>query len=442
MNIGFISLGCSKNRVDSEIMMALLKKQGHKIVNSINRANLVIINTCGFINDAKEEAINTIIEVGELKEKGIVDFIIATGCLSQRYGHELMEEMPELNAVIGISDYHSITDVVERVSNNEKIILVNPPPSEFMEKGSRILTTPPGSAYLKITEGCNNRCAYCAIPSIRGNLRSQTLEDLVNEANLLSSQGVKELVLVGQDTASYGKDLGVHNLPQLLTELAKVPDLEWIRLMYVHPAQLTNDIIEVIANEEKIVPYIDIPIQHSSNKMLTKMNRKHDNEELSSLIKNLRDNIKDLVLRTTVMLGFPGETEEDFNILCDFIEETQFDWLGAFKYNAEENTPAYLFENHIDEELKEERLNKVLTMQNKITRQKNIDRIGTKQRILISSQINKNLYIGRGYFQAPEVDGITIVKTKDSLVKGAFVDVVLKAVRNIDMIGELYYESP
>lgn len=443
MNIGFISLGCSKNRVDSEIMMALLKKQGHKIVNSINRADLVVINTCGFINDAKEEAINTIIEVGDLKAKGVVDYIIATGCLSQRYGHELMEEMPELDAVIGISDYHSITDVVEKiVSNNDKIVLVNPPPSEYIEKGPRILSTPPGSAYLKITEGCNNRCAYCAIPSIRGNLRSHRIEDLIDEATNLVSQGVKELVLVGQDTASYGKDLKTYDLPQLLTQLAKVPDLEWIRLMYVHPAQLTNDIIEVIANEEKIVPYIDIPIQHASNNMLTKMNRKHDKDELSSIIKKLRDNIKDLVLRTTVMLGFPGETEDDFNILYEFIEETQFDWLGAFKYNAEENTPAYLFENHIDEELKEERLDRILTLQNKITRRKNIDRIGTKQRILISSQINKNLYIGRGYFQAPEVDGITMVKTKDALNKGAFVDVVLKAVRNYDMIGERYYESP
>ncbi|NLB89181.1 MAG: radical SAM protein, partial [Syntrophomonadaceae bacterium] len=228
MNIGFISLGCSKNRVDTEIMMALLRKKSHKIVNSIERANLVIINTCGFINDAKEEAINTIIEVGQLKEKGIVDYIIATGCLSQRYGQELIEELPELDAVVGIADYHSIADVVAKVSNNEKIVLVSPPPTQFIEKGPRILTTPPGSAYLKITEGCSNRCAYCAIPSIRGNLRSHHLEDLVKEANLLVSQGVKELVLVGQDTASYGQDLK-NSLPNLLAELVKIPDLEWIR---------------------------------------------------------------------------------------------------------------------------------------------------------------------------------------------------------------------
>lgn len=442
MNIGFISLGCSKNRVDSEIMMGLLRKKGHKIVNSIDRSNLVIINTCGFINDAKEEAINTIIEVGQLKEKGIVDFIIAAGCLSQRYGQELIEELPELDAVVGIADYHSIADVVEKVANNEKIVLVSPPPTQYIEKGPRILTTPPGSAYLKITEGCSNRCAYCAIPSIRGNLRSQLLEDLVKEANLLVSQGVKELVLVGQDTASYGRDLKMYGLTDLLSKLAEIADLEWIRLMYVHPAHVTDDIIEMIAREEKIVPYLDIPIQHASNNMLAKMNRKHDNAHLAALIKKLRANIKDLVLRTTVMLGFPGETEEDFDILCDFIEEMQFDWLGAFKYNAEENTPAYSFKNHIDEEVKEERLNKVLSIQKKITRRKNISRIESKQRILISSQVNQNLYIGRGYFQAPEVDGITMVKTKESLKKGAFVDVVLKAVRNYDMIGELYYESP
>ncbi|NLB88772.1 MAG: radical SAM protein, partial [Syntrophomonadaceae bacterium] len=219
-------------------------------------------------------------------------------------------------------------------------------------------------------------------------------------------------------------------------------DLEWIRLMYVHPAHITNYIIEVVANEEKIVPYLDIPIQHASNNMLAKMNRKHDNEHLLLLVNKLRDSIKDLVLRTTVMLGFPGETEEDFEILCNFIEDMQFDWLGVFKYNAEENTPAYKFKDHIEEEVKEARLNKVLSIQNKITRKKNINRIGSKQKILISSQVNQNLYIGRGYFQAPEVDGITMVKTKESLQKGAFVDVVLKAVRNYDMIGELYYESP
>ncbi|HZK43611.1 MAG TPA: 30S ribosomal protein S12 methylthiotransferase RimO [Syntrophomonadaceae bacterium] len=443
MDIGLISLGCSKNQVDSEIMLAILKKSGHKIVGSTNLADLIIINTCGFITDAKEEAIDTIIEVGELKKQGVIHYIIATGCLAQRYGRELMQEMPELDAVVGIADYQSIKDVVEQVSSGEKIVLVNHPPTEFIEKGPRILTTPKGSAYLRITEGCNNKCAYCAIPAIRGRLRSASLDEVLEEAYNLASQGVKELVLIGQDTASYGKDLGYKNgLSELLTKLDEITELEWIRIMYVHPAHLTEDIIEVIANQTKVVPYLDLPIQHTTDNILKSMHRKHDEKHLSSLILKLRNNIKDLVLRTTVMLGFPGETADDFNRLYQFIEEKQFDWLGAFRYSLEENTPAYNFKNQIEEGIKEDRLNRVLTLQNQITRQKNIARIGSKQKILISSKVDHNLYIGRGYFQAPEVDGITMVKTNEGINKGEFVDVVLKAVRDYDMIGEHYNESP
>ncbi len=442
MNIGFISLGCSKNRVDSEIMMALLKQGGHKIVDSVNRADVVIINTCGFIADAKEEAIDTIIEVGELKEKGIINHIIATGCLAQRYGQELMQEMPELDAVVGIADFLEIKEVVEKVKNGQQVVLTNKPPTVFMEKGPRLLTTPKGSAYLKITEGCNNKCTYCAIPSIRGALRSRSLEDLLEEARSLTGQGIKEIVLIGQDTASYGKDLDYQfNLAALLTKLSELTDLEWIRVMYVHPAHLTPDIIEVIGQEKKVVPYLDLPIQHAANNILKNMNRKHEDKLLSSLIDNLRSNIKDLVLRTTVMLGFPGETEENFNQLYRFIEDTQFDWLGAFKYNAEENTPAYLMADRVNEDIMQERLDKILTLQNQITRRKNIARLGSKQKILVSSQVSKNLYIGRGYFQAPEVDGITMIKSKNALVNGEFAEVILKAVRNYDMIGEPHHES-
>lgn len=443
MDIGFISLGCAKNRVDTEIMMAILRKKGHKIVDTVKRADLVIINTCGFINDAKEEAINTIIEMGELKEKGIINYIIATGCLSQRYKNELIDEMPELDAVVGIGEYHHIDKVVEQITFGDKVVLVNSPPETFIEKGSRILTTPKGSAYLKITEGCNNKCTYCAIPSIRGNLRSYPMDELIEEAHSLVNQGVKELVLIGQDTATYGIDIGyVKGLSTLVTNLAEIPDLEWIRVMYIHPAHITNDIIEVMATENKVIPYIDLPIQHSSSSILKSMNRKHNTEELSSIINNLRQNIKDLVLRTTVMVGFPGETKADFQQLYEFIGKTEFDWLGAFKFTAEEGTSAYLLPNQIDEDIKEERLDKILKLQSKITRQKNIARINTKQKILVSSRASQNLYIGRGYFQAPEVDGITMIKTNNILEKGEFVDVVLKAVRNYDMIGVLDYESP
>ncbi len=442
MNIGFISLGCSKNRVDTEIMMALLKQGGHKIVEAIERADAVIVNTCGFITEAKEEAIDTIIEVGELKERGIINYIIATGCLAQRYGRELIDEMPELDAIVGIADYLNITEVIKKVANGEQVVLTNNPPAVFIEKGPRILTTPKGSAYLKITEGCNNKCTYCAIPAIRGALRSRSPEELYEEALKLTAQGVKELVLIGQDTASYGQDAACgYDLPELLIKLNEIKALEWIRLMYVHPNHLTNEIIEIIAAENKVIPYLDIPIQHFAGNMLKKMNRKHDDKHLLSILDNLRTNIKELVLRTTVMVGFPGETEDDFNQLFNFVEKTQFDWLGAFKYSPEEDTAAYLMKNVIPEEIKQIRLDQILTLQNQITRKKNINRVGTKQKILISSLISKNLYIGRGYFQAPEVDGITMVKSQDTLINGEFVEVKLKAVRNYDMIGEPNYES-
>ncbi len=443
MDIGFISLGCSKNRVDTEIMMGILKKSGHRLVDSIEGADLVIINTCGFIEDAKIEAIDTIIEMGELKQKGIIDYLIATGCLSQRYGQELIREMPELDAVVGIGDFLSIDKVVEEVEDGKKIILINQPPDKYIEKGFRILTTPKGSAYLKITEGCNNRCTYCAIPLIRGKLRSYPLREIIAEAYNLVKDGAKELVLIGQDTASYGKDVNYeYDLPQLITQLAKIPELEWLRIMYLHPAHLTEKTIEIIAREEKVVPYIDLPIQHRADKILKTMNRKHNSEELINTIDLLRSNIDNLVLRTTVMVGFPNETERDFNQLYEFIKQNEFDWLGAFKYTAEEGTASYSFPNQINEEIKQERLDRILTLQSKITRRKNVNRLNSKQRVLVSSRVSPNLYVGRGYFQAPEVDGITMIKTKKVLEKGEFVDVVLKAVRNYDMIGELYHESP
>ncbi|NLJ72937.1 MAG: 30S ribosomal protein S12 methylthiotransferase RimO [Syntrophomonadaceae bacterium] len=443
MDIGFISLGCAKNQVDTEIMMAILKENGHKIVNTVERSDLVIINTCGFINDAKEEAIDTIIEMGQLKEQGVIDYIIATGCLSQRYAKELMAEMPELDAVVGIGDYHSIGQVVEQVVKGDKIVLVNKPPEVFIEKGPRILSTPKGLAYLKITEGCNNKCTYCAIPLIRGKLRSNSLESLIDEARFLVKAGVKELVLIGQDTASYGQDIGYEQgLSNLLERLVEIPDLEWIRVMYIHPAHLTADIIKIMAKEDKIIPYIDLPIQHSSSSILKSMNRKHSVEDLSLIIHNLRENIKDLVLRTTVMVGFPGEREADFMELYDFVEKIAFDWLGVFKFTAEKGTPAYLLPNQLDEDIKEERLNKILKLQKEITRQKNINRINSKQKILVSSRIAPNLYIGRGYFQAPEVDGVTMIKSNCALEPGAFAEVTLKAVRNYDMIGEFDSESP
>jgi ribosomal protein S12 methylthiotransferase len=441
VNIGFISLGCSKNRVDTEIMMAKIKESGHNIVNSLDKAEIAVINTCGFINDAKEESINTIIETGKVKAGGVLKHIIATGCLTQRYGKELFDELPELDAVVGISYINEIDNVLKKVIGENRCLLVGPPPTSFVEKGPRVLTTPAGSAYLKITEGCNNRCSYCAIPLIRGSLRSRPIDEIVFEAGELVQQGVKELVLIGQDTAAYGRDLySDYKLAELLERVSDIEGLEWIRLMYLHPVNINDNTINAIFNLEKVIPYLDIPVQHASSYILKKMNRKHDLNHLHKLLDKLRKGIDGLVLRTTVMVGFPGETEEEFQMLYDFVKETEFDWLGVFAFTPEENTPAESMDNQVPESIKQDRCDSILKLQSKITRKKNVGRINQEQKVLISSRVSKNLYLGRGYYQAPEVDGITMVKTDSKLVKGELVNVQLKAVRNYDMIGELKNE--
>ncbi|MEN6326886.1 MAG: 30S ribosomal protein S12 methylthiotransferase RimO [Syntrophomonas sp.] len=441
MNIGFVSLGCPKNRVDTEIMMAILKNTGHKIVNSLVDADAVIINTCGFINSAQEEAIDTIIETGKLKENGKLKYLIATGCLTQRFGLQLLDELPELDGIAGIASLTRIHELIAGVQNGERIMAIEPVPEVFLEKGPRLLSTPPGSAYLKISEGCNNRCSYCTIPSIRGNLRSRPLEELVLEARDLAKRGVKEIVLVAQDTGVYGWDLyGRHTLTDLLKEINKIEGLVWIRLMYLHPLHISDELIDTLTGESKIIPYLDIPIQHAANKILKLMNRQHDTLHLRKLVADLRHHINDLVLRTTVMVGFPDETEDDFKQLYDFVGETEFDCLGVFAYAAEEGTPAAVMEAQVAEEVKLQRLHEISALQQKISRRKNIARLDTQVKILVSSQSGKNLYLGRGYYQAPEVDGLTVVKSKSRLTKGEFYDVQLVGVRNYDMIGELVDE--
>jgi len=437
VNIGFISLGCSKNQVDTEIMIGIMKKSGYKIVNVLEKADIIVINTCGFINEAKEEAINTIIKTGKLKAEGRLQYLLATGCLAQRYGEELLDEMPELDGIVGISSFTDIDNAVQRIQSGERVAMLAKPSEVFMEKGPRVLTTPAGSAYLKITEGCNNRCSYCAIPLIRGNLRSRPRNEVIQEARELAAGGIRELVVVGQDTAMYGADLvGSGDLPNLLKELVTIDELEWIRLMYLHPAHIDEQIINIVAKENKVLPYLDIPVQHAANNVLKNMNRKHDFELLNYLIKRLREQVNNLVLRTTVMLGFPGESEDDFKLLYDFVGETEFDWLGAFSYAPEEGTTAYTMPEQVPEEVKQQRRDSIMRLQKRITRKKNMSRIDKDEKILISSHLSKNLYVGRGYFQAPEVDGITMVKSESKLVKGSFINVHLKGIRNYDMIGE------
>ncbi len=438
MNIGFISLGCPKNLVDTEIMMSLLKKGGHRIVNSPERADLVVINTCGFIDEAKEESIDAIIEVGRLKDNGVVKYIIATGCLVQRYGQELLEEMPELDGVLGISHFKEIASAVEAIESSERPLKISGPPANFIEYGRRMLTTPPGMAYMKIAEGCDNVCAYCAIPSIRGRLRSKPLEEIEKEGAILARQGIKELVVIAQDTAAYGMDLyGRPCLPRVLDALGNIEGLEWLRVMYLHPLHFSSELIEALAGNPKVVPYLDIPIQHVSDHILAAMNRQHDLDLLVNLLGQLKQQISDLVLRTTVMLGFPGEEESDFLLLSEFLEEIKFDWLGAFVFTPEEGTPAALLDKQVPAELAADRREQIMLRQKSITRAKNIMRIGRQERILVSSRLENNLYLGRGYYQAPEVDGLTIIKTTANLPKGEFVSAQLKAVRNYDLVAEM-----
>lgn len=441
MKIGFISLGCAKNRVDSEIMMGLLKRHGHSIIDRLEYADIVIINTCGFLTEAKEEAIEQILRTARLKEKGLLRHLIAAGCMSQLHAQELLNEIPELDGVLGISTYLEINQLIEKIASGERVNAVKPAPESFIEQGPRILTTPAGLAYVKISEGCNNRCSYCAIPIIRGQLRSRSLSDIVQEAQGFINQGLKELVIIGQDPASYGIDLGNDaDLSELIRALDTIPGDYWIRLMYLHPARLTSGMIKTIAASEHVIPYLDLPVQHISQSILTKMNRHHSEQELRDRLQELKSAVPDLVLRTTVMVGFPGESDNDFQSLCDFVKEYEFDWLGAFAFSPQENTVAMHMDDQVPDEVKAARLDKIKSIQHRITREKNRARLGRTEKILISSRSSANLYLGRGYFQAPEVDGITMIKSDQPLHKGDFVQAHLVGVRNYDMIGELSHE--
>jgi ribosomal protein S12 methylthiotransferase len=438
VNVGFISLGCSKNQVDTEIMMAAVKKAGHRIVNSLDHAQAVIVNTCGFIAGAKEEAIDTLLNLAERKEDKNFNYLIATGCLAQRYGKELQKEIPELDGIVGIASFTSIDKVLTRISQGEKVYLVEPPSLVFCETGPRIVSTPPGSAYLKISEGCNNRCSFCAIPLIRGPFRSKPPGEVIAEARAIVAQNhVKEITVIGQDTADYGRDLKIKNaMVEVLKGLCDIEGLEWIRLMYLHPAHISDELIETVATKRKVLPYLDIPIQHASNNILQAMNRKHGLDRLNNIIAQCRTNIDNLVLRTTVMVGFPGETEADYKELYGFIKETRFDWLGVFAFSAEEDTPAEKMPNQVDDETKAIRREQILKLQNHITREKNISRINNVETVLVSNNLKSDLYVGRAYFQAPEVDGLTIIKSSSKLLPGQMVPVKYKAVRNYDLIGE------
>ena len=432
MNVGFVHLGCSKNLVDTEMTIGLFKDNSYKVVNNQEEADIIVINTCGFINSAKEEAINTILEMAELKKKRC-KYLIVMGCLVQRYKEELAKEIPEVDLWIKYDSYSTIWEQISEVINPETEKKKN---LDFL---NRTITTGDNFAYLRIAEGCNNFCTFCAIPNIRGRFTSRKIEDIVEEAKKLAKEGYKELILIAQDTTKYGEDIyGESKLAELLKELCKIKDLKWIRFLYSYPETITDELIKVVKEEDIICKYFDIPIQHFSDSILKKMNRKSDSKSIEKLINKLRKEIPDVVIRTTVMVGFPGETEEDFNKLYSFIERAKFDRLGAFSYSKEEGTAAEKMPNQIHPSTKRSRYNKIMKLQNKISTELQNDMIGKDLEVLVETKTFDNkYYVGRSYREVPDIDGIIYIEMVDKSLEGKFIKVKITDATEYDLIGKV-----
>lgn len=437
--IGMISLGCPKNQVDAEHMLALMDAEGWEIVDYVDGCDAVIVNTCGFIDDAKKEAIENILDMVELKKEGVISKIIVTGCLAQRYKDEIVKEIPEVDAVIGIGANGDIIKTVEEVMSGIDTIENYPPQCDLPLEGQRILTTPHYWAYLKIGEGCSNRCTYCTIPSIRGNMRSRSMENVIDEAKQLAESGVKELILIAQDTTSYGLDLyGELKLPELLNELCKIDSIEWIRLLYCYPDRITDELIETMKNQEKVVNYIDLPLQHADDKILKAMNRRGDQALIRNVISKLRTEIPDVVIRTTFIVGFPGEGEEEFETLAEFVNEIEFDRLGVFTFSPQEGTPAFDMEDQVDEDIKTRRGEVIMQDQYSIMEEKNNEKIGKTYKVVVEDYDGySDSYTGRTYMDAPEIDGLVKFTSHKDLDIGDFVDVEIFDVEDYDLIGEV-----
>ena len=439
IKVGMVNLGCSKNQIDGEIMMAKLKNNGFEICDDAALADVAIVNTCGFIESAKTEAIEEILELAKLKEEGQIKKIVVTGCLAERYTEEIGEELSEVDGIVGIGANADICEIISKVFEGEKV-------SSKKEKdllpleGERILTTPSYFAYLKIAEGCNNCCSYCAIPYIRGAFRSRTMESVIEEANVLVNDGAKELILIAQDTSKYGIDLyGEYKLPALLKELCKIENLRWIRILYCYPESISDELIDVIANEEKIVKYIDIPLQHASGNVLKAMNRHGDRPYLTNLINKLREKIEGITLRTTVMVGFPGETEEDFEELCKFVKEIKFDRMGCFAYSQEEGTAAALLPDQIDEEIKERRAEIIYDIQQRIMEEKSEEFIGKTLEVMTEGfDRYAECYFGRSAMDAPDVDGKIFFSFNNRRpAYGQIVKVLIEDAMDCDLTGSM-----
>lgn len=438
-NIAFISLGCDKNLVDSEIMLGLLNKSGYNIISDESKADIIIINSCCFIQSAIEESIETILEVSEYKSTGNCKALIVTGCMAERYKNKIFSELPEVDAIVGTTSYEKIVDIIDDVITAKNLKSFNDINSNIAEDNAynRILTTAGYYAYLKIAEGCNNHCTYCIIPKVRGRYRSRTIESLIKEAQILAKKGVKELIIVAQDTTQYGIDLyGEKKLPDLLKRLTQIDGIEWIRLLYVYPEQITDELIETIAHEPKICNYLDMPIQHSNDNILKKMGRKSCQKQIKETIFKLRTTIPDIAIRTTLITGFPGETEQEFKDMLDFVAEMKFDRLGVFTYSQEEDTPAYNYPNQIEESIKLERKQTILDLQKSISAQKCSNSINKAFKVLVDGKLPEdNVYCGRTYKDAPDVDGLVFINTDCELISGDFISVYINEATDYDLFG-------
>ena len=442
MKILFISLGCDKNLVDSEMMLGLLTKNGYTLPDDEPQADVIVINTCCFIHDAKEESINTILEMAQYKDQNLKALVVA-GCLAERYKDEILEEIPEIDAVLGTTSYDAIVDAVNEAlkgQSYEHYESIDYLPDN--SKVDRVVTTGSHMAYLKIAEGCDKRCSYCIIPKIRGHFRSVPMEELLREAESLAQQGVRELVLVAQETTLYGKDLtGKKELPTLIHNLCKIDGIEWIRLLYCYPEEINDELIEVIKTEEKVCHYIDMPIQHSENRILQRMGRRASREDLVAVIQKLRKEIPDIAIRTTLITGFPGETQKDHEGLLEFVKECRFERLGVFTYSPEEGTLAAEFEDQIPEEVKEERRDEIMTLQQEIYFEHTQEMVGKVVKVMVEGYLYEDdIYIGRSYMDAPKVDGCVFINSQEELMTGDFVYVKITQGREYDMIGEVDYE--
>lgn len=435
-NVHIVTLGCSKNDVDSSMMYSLLNKDKYKMVKRPSDADILIVNTCGFIDAAKEESIDTILESVEYKKNGRCKKVLLSGCLAQRYPEELIKEIPEIDGIIGTGNINYINELLDRSLEGDLFIKTDNLNSAYIEgvRKEQVNTT----EYVKISEGCNNNCSYCIIPSLRGKNRSRTIEDIYSEVEYLVDKGAREIILIAQNTTDYGIDLySKYSLSNLIKEISKIKNLKWIRVLYLYPDHFTDDLIEEFKNNDKLIKYVDMPLQHISDNVLKSMNRKTSKDHIIKTLKSLRESVYGIVIRTTFIVGFPGETEDDFKELINFIKDIKFDKLGVFEYSKEEGTSASLLDNQIPDEIKENRKNEIMSIQNEISSEVLSEKINEKLEILIEEKIDGNNYVGRTYMDAPEIDGVTYITSDRDLNIGDFVDVKIIDSLDYDLVGEL-----